>query len=195
MILEVQIEMILVAHPVDLLKQEHRLIEKVLSALEQKVQNMHRGGFPLEFFQDALDFFANFADACHHFKEEDTLFPLLKQRGIPEEGGPIGCMLHEHGFGRSCLKGIRERLPEASSGSESAQAEIRDYATQYISMLRQHIQKEDNVLFRMAEHVLTGEDKSALQREFTREDNPKINAAVRVKYQALAEKLAAEACG
>ena len=94
---------------VERLKAEHDLIERGLALLETAVVRIEAGqpvpeGFPLW----APDFFQQFADQCHHAKEEDVFFPVLKQRGIPEQGGPIGVMLHEHVLGRSCVSRMRD---------------------------------------------------------------------------------------
>ena len=83
---------------------------------------------------------------------------MLKLHGVPEENGPIGCMLHDHDFGRKCLGAVRTNLQAAEAGSPEAIAAVAQNATAYIQMLRQHIYKEDNVLFRMAEQILTGAD-------------------------------------
>ena len=75
---------------------EHDIIERGLAVLAIAVGRIDSGQpIPHEFPKWAPGFFAQFADKCHHAKEEDVFFPLLKQRGIPEQGGPIGVMLHE----------------------------------------------------------------------------------------------------
>ena len=79
---------------IDRLVAEHDIIKRALSVLEKVVAQIESGqSVPDEFPKWAPQFFRHFADQCHHAKEEDLLFPLLKERGIPEEGGPIGCML------------------------------------------------------------------------------------------------------
>lgn len=178
-------------HPVDQLMSEHRIIESVLAAMEARLAGMTPASFPADFFEEALDFFRTFADGYHHYKEEDALFPALKVRGIPDEGGPIGCMLKEHDFGRSCLAGIRQNLAAASDGSAEAVEAIRTHANDYISMLRQHIMKEDTVLFRMARYVLEPSDVEKLERDYANQENPRITAAVRAKYEAVAARLSA----
>ena len=81
-------------HPTDILSQEHRAIESMLDALETQIRQAKSGGpFPRLFCDDALDFFRNFADGCHHAKEENLLFPRMRERGVPQYGGPIGVML------------------------------------------------------------------------------------------------------
>lgn len=141
-----------VPNPVTDLMNDHRLIEAVMTALERKLAQ--DGAFPGDFVQDALRFFVEYADHVHHHKEEDVLFPALRDRGVQVEGGPIGVMLHEHGVGRKLLAGIRDNLEGARAGSREAQAAVHTCATDYIALLRNHIWKEDNVLFRMASRVL-----------------------------------------
>jgi len=180
-------------HPIDQLMSEHRLIESVLDAMDARLAGMTPASFPAGFFREALDFFANFADGYHHYKEEDALFPMLKTRGIPDQGGPIGCMMKEHVVGRSCLAGIRGNLDAARDGDAGAVEAIRAYAMDYIGMLRQHIAKEDTVLFRMARYVLEPPDVEKLGRDFANQNNPRITAAVREKYEAVAARLSSEA--
>ena len=176
--------------PIDVLMNEHQLILQVLRAMEERLPTLGAGEFPSEFFEQAVDFLAHFADQCHHYKEEDTLFVLLRKRGMPVDGGPIGVMLHEHDTGRAHVAAIRESIPAAAAGSAEALENIRRHAALFIELLRQHIHKEDNILFRMARTLLTPADLAELQEAFAREDNPKINHATRDRYQALAAQLA-----
>ena len=180
-----------ITHPVDVLMAEHRVIERVLSALEQRIAELDQQPFPYEFLTQALDFFRNFADGCHHAKEEELLFPLLEQRGIAREHGPVGCMLKEHVHGRECLATVRANLDAARDGSPAAVAAVRKAAQDYIGMLRQHIYKEDQILFQMAISVMSQEDQSALLELFVEPSNPRLSPGVRQRYEALAEALCA----
>jgi hemerythrin-like domain-containing protein len=166
-------------HPTEVLTNEHRVIERRLDEMERQIAAGRSGrGFQRAYFDEALDFFRHFADGCHHAKEENLLFPLLKQCGMPVEGGPIGCMLAEHEEGRAYLRTVRENLDAAELGSADAEEAVYRNAGAYLGMLRQHIQKEDNVLFRMARMILAPDDVAELAREF---------AAVSVPDRFLAE--------
>jgi hemerythrin-like domain-containing protein len=180
-------------HPVQVLMDEHQIILKVLDAFEERVARLRQEPFPSEFFSEALDFFRNFADGCHHFKEEETLFPALVAKGFSRETGPVGVMLNEHEFGRACLKAVRENLADAGAGSAPAAETIRENSLRYIEMLRRHIYKEDNILFRMAVKALADDDITRLDSAFSDESNPRIDAAVREKYSQLAARLTREA--
>jgi hemerythrin-like domain-containing protein len=149
---------------VERLMAEHELIERGLVLLEKAVGRIGVGQpLPEGFPQWAPRFFQEFADKCHHAKEEDVFFPVLKQRGIPEQGGPIGVMLHEHVLGRDCVG----RMREASQAQPFDAHKFAEAARQYIPLLRQHIFKENNVLFRMAERVMSEADDDAVTGRFS----------------------------
>ena len=149
---------------VDRLKAEHDLIERGLALLGKALACLEAGqpvpeGFP----QWAPRFFQRFADQCHHAKEEDVFFPILKERGIPKQGGPIGVMLHEHVLCRDCVG----RMREASQAQSFDARTFAEAARQYVPLLRQHIFKENNVLFRMAERVMSEADDADVTGQFS----------------------------
>ena len=149
---------------VERLKAEHDLIERGLGLLERAVARLEAGqSLPEGFPQWAPRFFQQFADQCHHAKEEDVFFPVLKERGIPEQGGPIGVMRHEHDLGRACVS----RMREASQAQPLDAPTFAEAARQYIPLLRQHIFKENNVLFRMAEQVMSEADDADVTGRFS----------------------------
>ncbi len=172
--------------------EEHRVIESVLDALESRLETLHNKPFPAEFFQQSLDFITNFADGCHHYKEEQCLFPAMEARGVPAEGGPIGMMLYEHDQGRACVAGLRQHLDAAEAGSPGAVEAVRQYTVGYISLLRQHIFKEDNILFRMAANVLTPADLQMLREKYAGIEQLK-GTGVHERYTALAAQLSSQA--
>ena len=166
---------------VDRLVSEHNLIERALSLLETAVVRIESGQpVPVQFPEWAPTFFAQFADKCHHAKEEDLFFPLLKERGIPEEGGPIGVMLHEHDVGRDCVR----RMREASETDEFDSGKFATAAKEFIPLLRQHIFKENNVLFQMAGNVLSDVDDADLDAEFTQVERERDLAGMYERYDA-----------
>jgi hemerythrin-like domain-containing protein len=168
-------------HPTEILSQEHRAIEVRLDALEREVAACQgRGPFRRAFFEDALDFFRHFADGCHHVKEENLLFPRMAERGVRVGGGPIGVMLSEHEQGRAYLRGVRENLEGAERGDAVALQEVYQNALGYIDLLRSHIQKEDNILFRIARFTLLPDDVAELQKEFAAVEIPERFATVHV---------------
>ncbi|MEK6674932.1 MAG: hemerythrin domain-containing protein [Planctomycetota bacterium] len=171
--------------PMQVLKNEHRVIEKVLDAMERQVD----GPIDREFYTQSIDFLRNFADGCHHAKEEDQLFPILESVGIPRDGGPIGCMLHEHEQGRALIRLIADNLDAAAQGDAGAAKNVRRAASSYIALLRQHIYKEDNVLFVMADEALGPHEQQLMRDAFHRADEATACASRHGQYVTLAEDL------
>lgn len=168
------------------LMDEHRVIEQVLDAVDRM---RSEDAFDADFLAKSLDFFRNFADGCHHAKEEEELFPALEAAGVPREGGPIGCMLRDHEDGRGFLRTIAVNLDAASKGNAEARESIGVAAGKYVDMLRHHIQKEDNVLFVIAESVLSAEQKTQMLRDFESEPCADSHAGKHDRYVKLAQSL------
>ena len=171
----------------DVLKHEHRIIEKVLGAVEKLANS--RGAIPVEQWEKALDFIRNFADKCHHLKEEGLLFPALEEHGIPREGGPIGVMLMEHEEGRGYVRAMAEALSAAKQQPAAARPKLVGNAMAYVRLLKEHILKEDEILFNMADDVLTPEEQKELLREFEEHEAREIGPGVHEKYLKIAQEL------
>ena len=180
--------------PTQILVDEHEVITSVLNAVEAvATRGDARGEFPQEFFEKAFDFFPTFADKCHHAKEETHLFPLLETRGIPRDGGPIGCMLSEHEEGRKHVAAVREALQQTAKGDLAARETARREALAYVALLRQHILKENQILFVIADQQMTAQDKEDLCREFQHAEQHAVSPGTHEKYLALATELCAAA--
>lgn len=175
----------------EVLTEEHRVIEQVLGCLEEMAAEAQAAGrLDGTAARQAVDFFRNFADRCHHGKEEAHLFPMLESQGVAHEHGPIGRMLYEHKRGREFLQGAVEAIPGAEAGQPAALARFCTQARQYVSWLRDHIAKEDHVLFPLADRILTARDQQALGNGFARVEADDLGLGTHEKYLALANALA-----
>jgi hemerythrin-like domain-containing protein len=169
----------------DILMDEHRVIEQVLNCLEKLADRCETtedldGASVLE----ALAFFRNFADRCHHGKEEGHLFPLLEARGLARQSGPTGVMLHEHAEGRSLLDAMAKAVEHGAS------REFVWNARAYVGLLREHIRKEDHCLFPMAAALLSGADAEALALRFEHVEDAEMGEGTHEHYLQLANDLA-----
>jgi len=170
--------------------EEHRLIEQVLGSLESFAVAVE-GGLPIEkpVVAQYAEFFRGFADAYHHGKEEDILFQRMIERGFSTESGPLAVMLHEHTQGRARVAVLREvGLTEGAAEAGERRA-VLDAAAEFIPLLRQHIAKEDRILYPMALRVLTGPELDQMESAF--EDFEKrLNAdGAEERLRALASRL------
>jgi hemerythrin-like domain-containing protein len=177
-----------------ILMDEHRVIERVIVSLEAASDDLAQGrSVRPGFFIDATDFIKGFADGCHHKKEEGVLFAAMADAGMPTQAGPIAVMLAEHEQGRAYTRGLRQAAERLQTGDESARPEVVRNARGYAALLRQHIAKEDGVLFPMADQVIPIAAQGQVAEDFERVEHEETGEGVHERYLALAEALEREA--
>jgi hemerythrin-like domain-containing protein len=161
--------------PIADLKEEHRGIEIMLGIMGGVISKTSKGQLiDSKDFDSILEFLSVFVDRCHHGKEEDFLFPALEEAGVQRDKGPIGVLLREHQEGRQLVAQFREAIKSFRSGNAKAAISLENAGRDYISLLTQHIQKEDDVLFPMAERVLGSEKQAELAEAFQQLEQNRI---------------------
>jgi hemerythrin-like domain-containing protein len=113
----------------------------------------------------------------------------MNEKGMPSESGPIAVMLKEHTEGRRRIKAIGEAIPKAQEGDTSALQTISENLDAYIQLLRNHIEKEDKVLYPMADKVFTEQDQQSLSEAFDKVEAEEMGEGVHEKYHKLAHDL------
>jgi hemerythrin-like domain-containing protein len=144
---------------IDTLMEEHRVIERVLEALDTYVTRIENG-VPADRARVAefAEFLREFADTCHHGKEEEILFKKLIELGFPREQGPVGVMLFEHAQGREHVAAIAAVGRGSGPVTEQERQSLVAHTRAYVPLLRQHILKEDRVLYPTAAQRVSAED-------------------------------------
>lgn len=174
------------------LREEHQLILKMLECFEIALgQARQSGKADRQTFEPFVEFFKGFADRCHHCKEEDRLFPCLERCGMPKEGGPIAVMLHEHGLGRAFVRAIAESLAAADAGDAAAVQAVLTEGRRFANLLRQHIMKEDHVLFEMADGMVQDADRLSLTQGYAEAESQPGYVADDEKCRKIAAQLMA----
>ena len=176
--------------PTEELKQEHQGILLMLRVLDRVAAKIESGAkTEIDHLERMVEFLRVFADRCHHGKEEDLLFPAMEKAGIPRERGPIGVMLLEHEEGRGYIRAMVDALARNKKGESVALQDFAKGARNYINLLTQHIQKEDQVLFPMGERVLPKEIQAKLAEGFEKIEMERIGAGTHEKFHKLLEEL------
>lgn len=176
--------------PTEQLKAEHEGIKIMLKILDKICVSLEAGRkLNIEHFDKILDFLKIFVDKCHHGKEEDLLFPAMEEAGVPREGGPIGVMLMEHNQGRSYIKGMSQAFDTYKKGDTKVLSAIVENGKSYITLLIQHIDKEDNILFPMADKVLTKNKQEELVEEFEKLEVERIGLGKHEEFHKLLHQL------
>ena len=134
---------------------EHKLILKMIALLERNAPLTAAGHYTnWQFYLDGVDFIRNYADLFHHAKEEDILFEALVTNGMPRANSPVAAMLMEHDQGRAIVKAMETAANEARDGFPGREIIIAENALAYAELLREHINKEDTILYPLAERVI-----------------------------------------
>ena len=171
------------------LRKDHDLIEKVLRAMWATIPLLMNGKtIPEPIISQVIDFTKNFTDVCHHGKEENSLFPELEKKGMPKESGPIAVMLMEHQITRKLAARMNESSKVYIKTGETTQL-ITDMQ-EYINHVIQHIWKENNRLFEMAEMALRN-DVERINQELANVETEKLKELkkTRESYEQLANEL------
>lgn len=119
---------------------------------------------------EVVDLIRNFADGMHHAKEEKMLFPLMTEKGFSVSQGPVAVMLNDHVQGREFVRQISDGLDRYRKGDSNAWIQVQSGMRGYIDLLRSHIAKENNILFRMADNVMEPKEDLHLSLEFSQLD-------------------------
>lgn len=164
------------------LRNEHEGVLLGLSILEKIALKLSRGenvdqGDP----SSLVDFLKLFADKCHHGKEEGLFFPALEKHGIQNAGGPIGQLLMEHTQGRAHIAAMAKAVAAVPVDAPSFTAS----ATAYIALMRDHIAKENTVLFPLGDKALPSDVQAELLESFEEHEETVMGAGTHEKLHEM----------
>jgi hemerythrin-like domain-containing protein len=167
--------------------EEHKLILRMVALLEKNTELLEKGRFrDWNFFLAGVDFIRNYADRFHHAKEEDVLFKALVSNGMPEQNSPVAAMLMAHDQGREHVCAMEDAARRALDGEIGQAAIIIEHARGYIAMIRDHIDKEDTILYPLAERVLPQEMRPAMVEAYQQAEG--LAPGLEERYRRLVEE-------
>ena len=183
-------------NPIQTLMDEHRLIERMIDALSGYAASVKTGDdLPREDLVGFVRFIREFADAHHHGKEEDILFRHMGEQGMPTEMGPLAVMLQEHTEGRGYTQALAAIAEGDGAYSDEDRTQLAWAAGAYAGLLRAHIQKEDQVLYPMADSMFAPPVWAVIEREFEAFESEASNAERARALRAEAETLVSRYTG
>jgi hemerythrin-like domain-containing protein len=180
--------------PTRQLADEHEYVLLVVGAMEAEAARIEdTGTVDVERVAMMVDFTRNFTDGDHHTKEESLLFPLLEERS-PAAGGTVSVLLSEHQAARECIRLITSALPQAAGQDEEIAEQARHVIVEnlrlYAYVLPLHIGKEDTVLFKLTDELLSVQEQEELAREFEELGRAPGAAELTARYHRMAHDLA-----
>ena len=171
------------------LRKDHDLIEKVVSSMESTISLLKDGKvIPESILLQTIDFTKNFVDVCHHGKEEDVLFPTLAKTGLPTNMGPIPVMLQEHQITKEIASKIEESGKKYLDNGNPEK--LIQNIQRYIEHVKEHLWKENNRLFMMADARLQSYNEQ-VEKGLLETENSKLNqlGKTREYYEKLVDEL------
>jgi hemerythrin-like domain-containing protein len=153
--------------PIGPLMIEHRLIERMISLMDEEIVRLEEEHtINPEFIDTAVDFIRSYADRCHHGKEEKILFRDLKEKILNDDDQRImDELIQEHVWGRQTTGSLVEAKNHYLEGKEEAFITIIDLMKQLVEFYPKHIKKEDKHFFKNAMKYLTQKEKNAMLDE------------------------------
>lgn len=170
--------------PTHVLRHEHRVIERSLRAINGMCLRLRLGDpVPATALRQFLEFTKAYADRYHHEREEKHLFPALAAAGV-ETGAALDFLRDEHALERQLLDKLEAEISSFNPECPEALERLIDTSERFSRHLIGHMQREDSLLFRMAEELLDENSKVDLMRALNEDDHESNEG-----YEHLAEKL------
>lgn len=163
--------------PIGPLMREHRLIEHMIALMKTEASTIaaDRQADPV-FIETVVDFFATYADRCHHGKEEDILFAQLKGKKLSEaHEGIVNELFEEHRSGRQCVHELLDANTRYKNGSVAALDEISRLLNLLVTFYPAHIAKEDKSFFYPCMEYFTKQELNAMLEQFWEFDRKLIH--------------------
>ena len=175
---------------IDMLSKEHKIILQVVLGLHGLAGHLREGRrVDVELLREAVDFMREFADKCHHAKEEELLFPALVAHGVPLHGCPLDALLHEHKKGRLLAGQLSDAIDAYHAGERDGGDKITTAIEAIERLYPDHIWKEDDMVFPMSARLIPAKDRERLFVQFT-EVEARNPPGTHERYHDFARRLA-----
>jgi hemerythrin-like domain-containing protein len=169
---------------IDLLRQEHRNIEKLLFVLERELSVFAGGGRPdYEVIQAVIAYFQVYPDVNHH-PPENLVFETLKARD-PLSAARIGDLATEHRIGSERLRRVVQAVDSVLADRELLRQTVSDIIHDFIEHERRHIAMEERDFFPAATSALLPQDWAAIASRLTDRKDPLFSEIVEDRFAAV----------
>ena len=172
-----------------IIKDEHRNLWRLAITLDQVIEEMEQTQkADPAFIGSVLDYFEHFMDGCHHRKEDEHLFRLLRLRS--DSAAPLLDRLQaEHRNAPHNLAALRQQLADTAAG-RSTVGGLTEALRLYLNDQKAHIRTEEQDIYPLAREVLTPADWAEIDAAFLDNDDPVFGSAARAEFRELFHKVA-----
>ena len=161
------------ATALNIIKDEHRSIAAVLHGMNELVRRIRERAVKIDprVFRAMLYYLDTFTERMHHPKEDQYLFSPLRLIG----GGHsalIAELEREHAEGENALRRVEQYLIRYEEGGEKEFPEFAREVDRFVEGYWEHMRKEEDQVFPLAEKLFTPADWDAIDRAFAANADP-----------------------
>jgi hemerythrin-like domain-containing protein len=160
----------------NIIRDEHRSIAAVLHGMQHLVRQMRERGAKIDpkVFRAMLYYLDTFSERMHHPKEDRYLFDPLRRRGAASDA-LIAELERSHAEGGNELRRVEQCLIRYEEGGDKEFAEFAREIDRFVEGYWEHMRKEEEQVFPLAEKLFTPGDWEALDRAFKANTDPLSN--------------------
>jgi hemerythrin-like domain-containing protein len=171
-----------------ILLDEHRNIEKLLQVLERELEVFDKSESPdYEILQTIIDYFHDYPESYHHPKE-DIVYEKLKLRD-PAAAAQVGDAEADHQLESSRLRQFARAVEDVLAGREVLRQTFHNVVHDFIEHQRQHMAKEERLLFPAAAKALRPEDWTEIDARLNNRKDPLFDDATEMNFRALQQTI------
>jgi hemerythrin-like domain-containing protein len=161
------------AKTLNIIRDEHRSIGAILHGMEYLVERVRTRKAKIDprVFSAMIYYLDTFSERMHHPKEDRFLFKALRSRGA-EAAAVVADLEKEHAAGGEALKRLEQSLVRYEEGGDKEFPAFAEAVARFVGGYRDHMHKEEHIVFPLAERLLTPQDWAAIDRAFEENRDP-----------------------
>jgi hemerythrin-like domain-containing protein len=161
------------AKTLDIIRDEHRSIAAILHGMEYLVDRIRARKAKIDprVFRAMIYYLDTFSERMHHPKEDRFLFSALRNRG-GEAATAVADLEREHAAGGNALRRLEQCLVRYEEGGDREFPAFAEAVAKFVREYRDHMHKEESIVFPMAERLLSAQDWQAIDRAFAENRDP-----------------------
>lgn len=176
--------------PTDNLIIEHREISELLNIMSVIADNIKsKDVFYPNDIDEIIDYLIILLDKSHHGKEEEVFYPELILSGIPKEKAPLSIINYEHMLAKRYLNEISSCVVNCKIGIDFSGELLADSLTNYVVVIQNHIQREEEIVFPLANEAFSIEKQNEIAQKFEEIEQKNITRNFNEHYNRLLNKL------
>jgi len=174
--------------PTEELIFEHKAIASMLNVMSNISNSIkNKKVFYTNDVEKIVDFLFVYVDKYHRNKEETVFYPALLLSKYPTES--IGLMINEHKLAKGCLDEIECCVENFKLGSTFSGEMIADCMANYVQLIYDHIQKEENDYFPLANKTLSEDAQTEISKQFKLINDEFVGLDIHTRYDELLKSL------